>query len=419
MTGIFVAIAPMACVAPEGGPRPTENAQLRASPELRLSAHEALRRAAQYLVQAQSADGQWESGVYGGLKNDPALTAHVLTTLYLLRDLDPQAGEAVRRGMQVLAPWPQAPVQRLAYPVYTSSAAAWLMALPERATDDELPRQFWLQRVLEHQLDERNGWRPSDPQFGGWGYAPRVPRRDDGDVLQPFALDSNISATVYGLGALRLAGHDLSRAEVDRRLKAALAFVQRCQNFDPANPTAEDGGFFFSPTDPARNKAGEANAPDSGDTDHGSARFNSYGSATADGIRCLLACGLPRTDPRVEAAANWLRAHFSGEQNPGHFPQEREVIRNAYYFYYTWSVAHALRRLEIDEIPQDGRRVNWRDELIRALVRRQNPDGSWFNEFSDARENDPLVATPFAAAALLLCVDDAVHHGRRAELPPR
>jgi len=39
------------------------------------------------------------------------------------------------------------------------------------------------------------------------------------------------------------------------------------------------------------------------------------------------------------------------------------------------------------------------DELARELIRRQRDGGSWANRFTDAREDDPLVATPWAAAA--------------------
>ena len=37
------------------------------------------------------------------------------------------------------------------------------------------------------------------------------------------------------------------------------------------------------------------------------------------------------------------------------------------------------------------------------LLRRQNPDGTWRNAFTDAKEDDPLVSTPWAAAALAVC----------------
>ncbi len=36
-------------------------------------------------------------------------------------------------------------------------------------------------------------------------------------------------------------------------------------------------------------------------------------------------------------------------------------------------------------------------------ARRQQPDGNWVNRFTDAKEDDPLVSTPWAAAALAIC----------------
>ncbi len=41
-------------------------------------------------------------------------------------------------------------------------------------------------------------------------------------------------------------------------------------------------------------------------------------------------------------------------------------------------------------------------ELAEELLRRQRPDGSWSNHYTDAMEDDPLIATPFAAAALAI-----------------
>src|SRR5262249_51357884 len=66
-------------------------------------------------------------------------------------------------------------------------------------------------------------------------------------------------------------------------------------------PASDDGAFFCAPGDPPRNKAGVA-----GTAHRGRERFASYGSTTADGLRALLACGLPRDGARVTAARHWL-----------------------------------------------------------------------------------------------------------------
>jgi hypothetical protein len=120
---------------------------------------------------------------------------------------------------------------------------------------------------------------------------------------------------------------------------------------------------------------------------------------TCDGVRALLACGLPPDHPHVVAARRWLEKHFTVSSNPGDFERDREVIRDATYFYYCWSLAHALTRLQIDEIHG----VDWREALANELISRQRDDGSWINGFTDTKEDDPLIATPFAAAALAIC----------------
>src|SRR5205807_5753523 len=67
-------------------------------------------------------------------------------------------------------------------------------------------------------------------------------------------------------------------------VRKAGVFVRRCQNWadncELRDSRFDDGGFFFLPDDPTRNKAGEAGTDRTGRT-----RFVSYGSTTADGLR--------------------------------------------------------------------------------------------------------------------------------------
>jgi squalene-hopene/tetraprenyl-beta-curcumene cyclase len=210
-------------------------------------------------------------------------------------------------------------------------------------------------------------------------------------------LDADLSSTLFAVGALRIAGADAN----DPAIRKAIAFVERCQNFAEHGPTAEpafdDGGFFFTPTDPTRNKAGVA-----GIDRQGRNRFGSYGSATADGIRALLRGGLPPDHPRVASARGWLERNFSARRHPGAFGPDREIERDATYFYYAWSAAHAFRALGVRTWEASGRRVDWADELARELIARQNPDGTWTSSVGASKEDDPMVATPLAAGALAL-----------------
>jgi hypothetical protein len=79
------------------------------------------------------------------------------------------------------------------------------------------------------------------------------------------------------------------------------------------------------------------------------------------------------------------------------------VDRDATYFYYPWSVAHEFRSLGIKEIHSQGQTVRWAEALSEELIRRQRGDGTWTNRFTASKENDPLVATSFAAGALGIC----------------
>ena len=124
---------------------------------------------------------------------------------------------------------------------------------------------------------------------------------------------------------------------------------------------------------------------------------------TADGVRALLGCGLDPDHPRVVAAGKWLQDNFTVQTNPGTFAERREVLRGATYYYYLWSVAHAFTRLGIRHVPGENGPVDWAEVLAEKVTELQRPDGSWVNRFTDAKEDDPLVATPWAAAALATC----------------
>jgi hypothetical protein len=282
----------------------------------------------------------------------------------------------------------------LTYPVYNASAAVIVLGRIDVA-DGRRARDAWLRDLRRRQLTEALGWDPADPAYGGWGYAIEPPTRRDADPCNARAIDADLSSTLFAVGALRIAGVDPS----DPSIRGALAFLTRCQNLPEdgheSDPAFDDGGFFFSPTDPVRNKAGLA-----GKDRSGRARYHSYGSTTADGLRALLRCGLSPGHPRVVAARDWLERHFSASTNPGVFEPIREDECDATYYYYAWSVAHAFRALDLRKLRAGGHEVDWADALSEELLRRQRGDGTWANRFTAAKEDDPLIATPFAAAAL-------------------
>ncbi len=356
----------------------------------------ALDAAAVYLISKQSDDGAWRSGVYSVLKDGPALTPHVAGTLTLLN-----GNAETRTAFSSACAYIASQIRRgtvdpgylgFTYPAYIAAGAASVLAL-ENNPEHAGVRDEYIKLLRSQQLNDALGWKPTDTEYGGWSYAPRTPRRP-ADLSAH--LDTNLSATLYAADALRLAGVPQS----DLAWKGALAFVERCQNFAESSPDKrfDDGGFFCSPTMSLLNKAGVA-----GKDARGHERFNSYASMTADGVRALLDCGLPLNHPRVVAARAWLERDFSAFINGGVFAPDRDKTRNATYYYYAWTVACAFRQLGARDIQTHHGKVNWAKELSSELLERQRSDGSWINKFNDAKEDDPLVATPFAAAALKIC----------------
>jgi hypothetical protein len=350
-------------------------------PVTRRPAGEALAHGAAHLVSKQSEDGAWRSDVYATFKDGTALTPFAVVALQDAHDAGvrtPAVEAAIAKGVAWLArlsrkdgsidPGPDG----LDYPLYTSALAIKAYSHPT-AHNFLLARDGWVKYLKERQLTEALGWKPEEKQYGGWGYCRVVPKKPEPNAIAPALIESNLSATLFALDALKAAG-ELDAASA----KAAARFVRRCQN--------ADGGFRFIYDDPTRNKAGLAttNPP----------TFHSYGSTTADGARALALCGLAG-----DHAQQWLVTHFAADTHPGTYVPAHEPNREAVYFYYAASAARAFRDLKL-ELP-DGR--SWADELSRELVLRQKPDGGWVNAVGLVRENDPVVATCSAVSALATC----------------
>ncbi|MCA9245444.1 MAG: hypothetical protein KDA32_15935, partial [Phycisphaerales bacterium] len=156
----------------------------------------------------------------------------------------------------------------------------------------------------------------------------------------------------------------------------ALAFVSRAQNLKATNGAewaGDDGGFIYTPANGGESMASEY----AGEGRHGEHRpetappgLRSYGSMTYAGFKSMLHAGLSADDVRVRAAFDWMRRHWTFDENPGLGEQ------GLYYYYHTVARALAVgQQTTITDL--DGVAHNWREELIDALARRQQEDGSW------------------------------------------
>lgn len=355
-----------------------------------------LERAASYLASKQSPDGAWRSETYGAFRDGLTLTPYVMSAVYFL---EKGGGDTFERGVAYLKTWVDdegrltLPARELKFPVLNATSASRMIGLGARKDPGLRKVQAALLDVVrERQLTEELGWTSRDPAYGGWGFSLERPRKPGPGELRERFFESNLVATVFGLAALRSA----RVPRTDPAWEKALVFVKRCQNH--GSTRFDDGGFFFIPDEPLQNKAGIAGRDASGRT-----RFRSYGSMTADGLRALLQCRLPKDHPRVVAALDWLKRNFSAARNPGGFEPSREIQRRSTYYYWAWAVAHAFMRAGVGEFEREGKVVRWAKELAREMMSRQRDDGGWMNRYTDAKEDDPLIATPWAASALAIC----------------
>jgi hypothetical protein len=215
---------------------------------------------------------------------------------------------------------------------------------------------------------QRLGQADAD-HFGGW---PQI----GGEPIDA-AAESNVNISVSRFVAEGLQAQD---GVPDHARAAALKFVERCRN-------PHDGGYFFTPSaDDPLNKAGQgpAGAP------------RSYGTATADAILAQLAWNVPKNDPHIRAALEWLESHPTLDIVPG-FPATAARVaggEEALKYYYWATLAQVIAQFP------DSKLALQRAELQRLLEREQHLDGHWQNANPLMREDDPLIATALAITAL-------------------
>jgi squalene-hopene/tetraprenyl-beta-curcumene cyclase len=228
--------------------------------------------------------------------------------------------------------------------------------------------------VKAQQWDDDEGHEISSMSYGGAGY---------GSHERP-----DLSNTSFLVDAL----HAVGRGEEDPALKKALIFISRCQNLESEHNTTEfaskinDGGFYYTIAAGGQSQAGST--PEGG--------LRSYGSMTYAGLKSMIYAGVSRDDPRVKAAYEWIRRHYSLDENPGMGPQ------GLYYYYHTF--AKALDTIGDERIVDaNGQSHDWRAELIKKLISTQKDDGSWINDNPRWLEGDPNLVTAYSLLALSYC----------------
>lgn len=325
-------------------------------------------RAVAFLRSRQGEDGSWS-----GDRNEPGITALVVTGLLRSGRVTPFE-PIVRKGLDYLQRHvsPEGGLPDASHANYATAIA--IMAFHEANRDGRYDaivgggREF----LKAKQWDEGEGRGPGDVFYGGAGYGGRSDRPD-------------LSNTAFMVEALRETGLPAD----DPALQKAILFVSRCQNLDgefndqPWAGEVDDGGFIYTPANGGSSLAGEA--PGGG--------LRSYGGMTYAGFKSLIYAGLTRDDPRVEAALAFIRNNFTVEENPG--------LGQVGLYYYYHAFASALAAFgEPTLVDAEGTEHDWRGELVAALAARQGPRGEWVNPADRFMEGDANLVTAYGLLAL-------------------
>lgn len=351
---------------------------------------ESLRRGALFLV-ATSEDGLW------GAPGQPqlGLSAMALGALQELPAPRPkEVQEVLDAGLVWLAAHQDADgsIHDGKLKNYLTSAAILALAKSGDARFAEVIEKARL-FLIALQADEGEGYTDGDLFYGGIGY---------GGDERP-----DLSNLQMALEAMAAAGTKSG----DESFRRALKFLERTQNRSESNDveleseggvikSGDDGGAGYAPGD---SKAGFETLAD------GTQVPRSYGSMTYALLKGFIFAGLPKEDPRMQAAWKWIREHYTLDVNPGfeHSVDPTAPYQGLYYYFHT--MAKALDLYGEEEIVDGaGRRHPWRRQLSGRLIAMQRKDdGSWVNENAPRWwEGDPVLATSYAMLTLGAALPD-------------
>jgi hypothetical protein len=370
-----------------------------------VAPRDSLQRAVDYLWSQQAEDGGWHSPQYGVLKSGQALTPFVLHAL-LQAENSMSSDEAgrYRRATQFILErrdargvlgrsdpeLPEYPVYSTAYGVLSFSR---FQTFHELLGPDGHAAIAKMQSYLTSaQYDEGEGFSPTDPAYGGWGFreALRPGRSGHMDLSHTRHVLEALAATPWADGpssAIRDKAVIFLRL-VQKQPETASRQPEADEGVTSVSPLPFDGGFYFSPVVLEANKGRVEETP--------SPHWRSYATATCDGILALLAAGVPRDDERVTAAVAWLKRHSDVDYPQGVPTDHPEPWGEAIRFYHYSVRADVYRKLDFPAAE--------RSQLAAAIIKHQRSDGSFVNTASPLmKEDDPVLCTALAVVALANC----------------
>ncbi|MDB4665123.1 cycloartenol synthase [Verrucomicrobia bacterium] len=339
----------------------------------------AIDRGSQWLMQQQQSGGFWSD------QDHPALTSLALVAL----QRDPEEHHAALK--EPLLANAYAYLRSCAqdnggiYRIemlqnYNTSVSILALLVRSNEAHDALIRKA-RRFVIKGQQDYGQQGLIDTPMDGGIGYGSSYTHSD-------------LSNTMHALEALYHSRHldqDVQRPVGQLDWKAALHFIQQCQQVPESNPaswvsskTSDRGGFVYFP---GNSKAGEH------PVENGTVALRSYGSISYAGMLSYIYADLDVSDKRVEAVLAWLNRNYTLEENPG------MGLQGLLFYYHTMAKALTLAGLDTLETDQ-GKSHDWRRDLSVKLMDLQQSEGSWKNVSARWWEGDPVLATSYALLTL-------------------
>jgi squalene-hopene/tetraprenyl-beta-curcumene cyclase len=122
-------------------------------------------------------------------------------------------------------------------------------------------------------------------------------------------------------------------------------------------------------------------------------RSHSYGSMTYAGVKSLLYANVPKDDIRITMAMDWIKEHYTLEENPGF------GTTSLYYYYMTFSKCLSILGDNVI-VDKNGISHPWREDIVKKMISLQHEEGYWENSDGRYWENIKDLATAYSLIAI-------------------
>ncbi|MEA2012965.1 MAG: prenyltransferase/squalene oxidase repeat-containing protein [Verrucomicrobiota bacterium] len=357
---------------------------------VKILAEKSIKKGVDYLLSKQQKNGSW--------MHHPAMTA--LSAVAIANSsskIDAKIAQATEKGLEFIRKHVQKDgsiwnKDEKNYPNYSTAVSLIALGFFNKPQDETIIRNA-RKFLMNSQFSDVS---PDNPFYGGVGY---------GRSLRP-----DLSNTQWALEALYLTDH-LDREpfakekgaakKADLMWERAQKFLSRVQNLPQTNDQGwvasdpdNEGSFIYLPAEVEGNTMSKAGTY----IYKGRKTLRGYGSMTYAGLKSMIYAKVDKNDPRVKAAFKWGMKNYSLKENPGMGQQ------GLYYYLHTMAKTFAVMGKTIVK-DKNGKKHDWRKEMIARITVTQRTNGSWFNETARWWENIPELVTAYSLLTLEATID--------------